>query len=202
MERLHTTDDAYILRTVSEGIRLDFLDRPPLVESPILFSRRAKREAELCHHVEEMVSMKALELAPLPSLGFDNTLFLVPNKSGGLTPVINLKPLNLFVKKEKLKMKTSRYIWKALSPGDWVTSINLKDLYFHSLVHHDYRKYLRIGVGGKAFQIKGLPFGLSPAPKELCWVTGVLGTVLHKLTICLHLYLEPRQEPSDWHTPR
>ena len=44
--------------------------QPTLVESPILFNRNAKREAELCYHVEEMVSKEALELAPLPSPGF------------------------------------------------------------------------------------------------------------------------------------
>ena len=51
---LHATEDPYVLRTVSEGIRLEFLETPPLVESPILFTRNAKREAELCHQVEEM----------------------------------------------------------------------------------------------------------------------------------------------------
>ena len=43
---LRTTDDAYVLLTFSEGIRLEFLERPPLAESPILFTRNAKREAE------------------------------------------------------------------------------------------------------------------------------------------------------------
>ena len=86
-------------------------------------------------------------------------------------------------------METTRSIRKALSPGDWVTSINLKDAYFHIPVHPDFRKYLRIVVGGKVFQFKALPFGLSPAPREFSWVTGVLGTLLHKLTIYLHLYL-------------
>ena len=55
-------------------IRLEFLERPPLAESPILFSRNAKREVELCHHVEEKVDSKeALELAPLPCPGFTAT---------------------------------------------------------------------------------------------------------------------------------
>ena len=112
--------------------------------------------------------------------------------SGGLRPVINLKPLNLFIKKEKFKMETTRSIRKALSLGDWATSIDLKDAYFHIPVHPNFRKYLRIVVGGKVFQFKALPFRLSPAPREFCRVTGVLGTLFHKLTICLHVYLD------DW----
>ena len=177
---------------VSEGIRLEFLERPPLAESLILFNRNAKREAELCYHVEEMVSKEALDLSPLLSPGFYSNLFLVPKKLGHLKPVINLKPLNLFIKTEKFKMETIRSIRKALFPGDWVTSIDLKDTYFHILVHPEFRKYLRIVIGGKVFQFKALPLGLSPATREFCWVTGVMGTLLHKLTIYLHLYLD------DW----
>ena len=162
---LRATDDAYVLRTVSEGIRLEFLERPSLTESLILVTRNAKREAELCHHVEEMVSKEALELAPLPSPGFYSNLFLVPKKSRVLRPVINLKPLNLFIKKEKFKIETTRSIRKALSPGDWVTSIDLKDAYFHILVHPDFRKYLRIVVGGKVFQFQGSAFRTVTSPK-------------------------------------
>ena len=112
---------------------------------------------------------------------------LVPKKSGSLRPVINLKPLNLFIKKEKFKMETTRSIRKALSPGDWVTSIDLKDAYFHIQVHPEFWKYPRIVVGGNVFQFKALPFRLSPAPREFSQVTGVLGTLLHKLTIYLYL---------------
>ena len=75
---LHAAGDAYVLRTVSEGIWLEFLERPPLVESLILFTWNAKRESELCLHMEEMVSKEALELAPLPSPGFYSNIFLVP----------------------------------------------------------------------------------------------------------------------------
>ena len=89
-------------------------------------------------------------------------------------------------------METTRSIRKALSPGDWVTSIDLKDAYFHIPVLPDFRKYLRVVVEGKAYQFRALLFGLSPAPREFCRVTGVLGTLLLKLTMYLHLYLD------DW----
>ena len=68
------TDDAYVLQTFSKGIRLEFVERPPLAESRILISRNAKKEAELCHDVEEM--------APLPSPGFYSNHFFLPKKLG------------------------------------------------------------------------------------------------------------------------
>ena len=89
-------------------------------------------------------------------------------------------------------METTRAIQKVLSPGDWVTSIDLKDAYFHMPVHPDFWKFLRVAVWGKVYQFRALPFGLSPASREFCRVTGVLATLVHKLTIYLHLYLD------DW----
>ena len=64
-------------------------------------------------------------------------------QGGGPEANHNLKPLILFIKKEKFKMETTRSIRKALSPGEWVTSIDLKDAYFHIPVHPDFLKYLR-----------------------------------------------------------
>ena len=106
---LHTTDDTYVLWTISEGIRLEFLERPPLVESPLLFTRNAKREAELCGGDGQQGGIRASPAAISRLLQQP----LVQKKSGGLRPVINLKPLNLFIKKEKFKMETTRSIWKA-----------------------------------------------------------------------------------------
>ena len=62
-------------------------------------------------------------------------------------------------------METTRSIRKALSPGNWVTSIDLKDAYFHITVHPDYRKYFRIVVGGKFLEFKALSFRLSPTTR-------------------------------------
>ena len=153
-------EDIYILRRAR--IQLEFLPRPPLAKSPILISRNAKREAELCGGDGQQGGpwTGAATISRLYS-----NLFLVPKRSEGLRPVINL---NLFIKKEKFKMETTTSIWKALSPGDWVTSIDLKDAYFHIPVHPNYQKCFRIVVGGNVFQFKALPFGLSPAPRDIC----------------------------------
>ena len=123
-----------------------------------------------------------------PSEGGSQTLC----RTGFAFTATSYKPKTSKSPYKEFKMETTRSIRKALSPGDWVTSINLKDAYFHVPVHPDFRKYLRVAVGGKVYQFRALPFGLSPAPREFCRVTGVLGTLVHKLTIYLHLYLD------DW----
>ncbi len=49
--------------------------------------------------------------------------------------------------------------------GDWFVTVDLKDAYFHIQVVQRHRKFLRLAFGGKAYQYKVLPFGLTLAPR-------------------------------------
>ena len=53
-------------------------------------------------------------------------------------PVFDLKLLNHFVRKKKFKMTTSRVVTIALHHGDWIVSVDLKDIYFHIPIHRKY----------------------------------------------------------------
>ena len=55
---------------------------------------------------------------------------LVPQKTGDLRPVINLKPLNEFVENIHFKMDNIDLVKNDLKPGDYIGSIDLKDAYF------------------------------------------------------------------------
>ena len=64
---LHATDNAYILQTVSEGIRLEFLERPPLVESPMCGRVVGSQESWAPYHAQALgflVTWAKLELVP------------------------------------------------------------------------------------------------------------------------------------------
>ena len=59
---------------------------------------------------------------------------LVPKKTGDLRPVINLKPLNEFVEKIhfNIDMDNIDLVKNLLKPGDYLGSIDLKDVYFNT----------------------------------------------------------------------
>ena len=61
---------------------------------------------------------------------FYSSLFLVPKKSGQMRPVINLRPLNQFLRYQHFKMEGIHVVKDLLRQGDWLTRINLKDVYF------------------------------------------------------------------------
>ncbi|KAK7101733.1 hypothetical protein V1264_020070 [Littorina saxatilis] len=75
-------------------------------------------------------------------------------------------------------METPTSVRDALRPGDWVTSIDLTDAYFHILIHPSDRKWLRFLWGEKMFQFRALPFGLSLAPWIFTMVVPDLFTLL------------------------
>lgn len=51
----------------------------------------------------------------------------------------------------------------AVTPGDWFTSIDLKDTYFQVLVVLHHRQFLRFALEGQVYQFRMLPLA-SPLP--------------------------------------
>ena len=100
-------------------------------------------------------TLNALRVAPL-----------VPKPNNKWRPILDLSNLNPFLKVEKFKMKTPETIRTSLQQGEWVTSIDFKDAYFHIPIQEQSRKYLRFFTQGRTYQFKALPFGLSTAPLE------------------------------------
>ena len=52
-----------------------------------------------------------------------------------------------------------------VQPGDWFTTIDLKDAYFHVEIAPEHRKYLRFAFQGIAYEYNRLPFGYSLSPR-------------------------------------
>ena len=165
--RAHVWDqqcrNKWVNRIVRGGYRLCWSDSPPLSNVPIPFPGGPQP-----HLIEEEIQSLLLKgaIAPIHQAdpGFYSRFFLVPKRSGGVRPVLDLSTLNLFLRTCKFQMETVSRIRLSVNPGDWATSIDLMDAYFHILVRPYYRKYLRFVWRGQVFQFLALPFGLASAP--------------------------------------
>ena len=91
--------------------------------------------------------------------GFYSNIFLVPKKSGGQRPVINLKALNQFVYPEHFKMEGIHTLRDLMRPGDWLGKIDLKDAYLVIPTDQTHRDYLRFQFVSKTYHFNCLPFG-------------------------------------------
>ena len=87
-------------------------------------------------------------------------------KTGGWRPVIYLSGLNTHLHIPSFKRKTAKIIQESLDQGQWMTSIDLPDVYFHIAMALWTHKYLRCMVLGEVYQFLFLPFCLAIAPRE------------------------------------
>lgn len=99
-------------------------------------------------------------LTPFISRGFYSLYFLILKKLGGLRPILDLRLLNIFIRKTKFRMVTLISIILSLP---WFAALNMKDTHFHINIHVAHHRFLLFYVGNNHYQFKVLPFGIASA---------------------------------------
>ena len=184
-----------VLAVLKEGYILPFQFRPNLTRKPTVTSCYVNphRNSYLLEALHQLLDKNAVELVQNPqSLGFYNRLFLVPKPNNRWRPILDLSILNNYLKTQSFKIETPETIRTSLQAGEWVTSIDFKDAYFHIPINSQSRKYMRFQVQDKIYQFKALPFGLSTAPMEFTMVANEVKFLAMKKGIRIHQYLD------DW----
>ena len=158
-----------VISVLREGYILPFRTRPYLTRKPTVTSCYVDphRNSYLLEALHQLLDKKAVEVVQNPqSLGFYNRLFLVPKPNNRWRPILDLSKLNNYLQTQSFKMETPETIRTPLQTGEWVTSIDFKDAYFHIPINSQSRKYMRFHIQDKTYQFKALLFGLSTAPME------------------------------------
>ncbi|MCG8035213.1 MAG: hypothetical protein JAZ03_23955 [Candidatus Thiodiazotropha taylori] len=124
--------------------------------------------------------------------GFYSTFFLVPKKSGELRPVINLRPLNRYLKKQHFKMDSLSSVLNLVQQGDWAISLDMKDAYMHIPIFKKHKQFLRFCIQGRVYQFTCLCFGPTMAPRAFTKIVAVVAAHLRMQNMRLAVYLD------DW----
>ncbi|XP_075325338.1 uncharacterized protein LOC142383616 [Odontesthes bonariensis] len=163
-----STRDPWVLSTLTHGYKLQFRRRPPThgrVRMTVI--RDPAKARALAQGLFVLLGKGAIE--PVDPLlhpgGFYSTYFLVAKKDGGFRPILDLRNLNRFLKVLRFHMLTTAEVLRTVSRGEWFTSIDLEDAYFHVPVAPHHRQFLRFAFQGRHFQFRVLPFGLSLSPR-------------------------------------
>ena len=180
-----------MLSVIRGGLHLQFQKYPPLSELP-LDSTDKRKNLLLSEEIHALLLKGAIEVVANPSRspGFYSRLFLVPKKTGGMRPVIDLSILNTFLLVPHFKMESNRTIRDSIQPLIWTTSLDLTDAYFHISIAPSFRKYLRFMWNHTVYQFRALPFGLAVAPLVFTRVFQAVISHLHTLSIQIHSYLD------------
>ncbi|XP_077395323.1 uncharacterized protein LOC144031774 [Festucalex cinctus] len=160
--------DPWLVSILTHGYELQFRRRPPAScrVRMTLIADPAKASA-LDQELSTLLAKDAIEAVdPLAQPGgFYSTYFLVPKKTGGYRPILDLRGLNRHLKVLPFHMLTKNDVLQSLAQGEWFTSIDLKDAYFHVPIAPRHRRFLRFAYKGRHWQFRVLPFGLSLAPR-------------------------------------
>ena len=159
------TQSSWVLSTLEYGYRLQFYAKPRGIVPTVL--RDAAERQSLSGEISALLEKGAVTLLPSEEMGqgFYSTFFLIPKRDGGLRPILNLKGFNRFLKRLPFRMLSLSHLLLSVRRGDWFTTVDLRDAYFHIPIHREHRKYLRFHFQGKAYEHKVLPFGLLLAPR-------------------------------------
>jgi hypothetical protein len=135
--------------------------------------------------LEEEVMMRAK-----PSHSFISRMFLVPKSDGSTRPVLNLRPLNEFLKVSSFQLINCQQVPGFLQIGDWMAKVDLSQAYFHIPIHPSHRKFLRVHYEGNLYEMTCLPFGLSSAPKAFATISNWIAELLRSKELRVMVYLD------------
>ena len=101
----------------------------------------------LLNEVSELLHKRAIyPVYPPFREGFWSSIFLAPKKTGDWRPVLNLKPLNKFVRPSKLRMESLASVLLCSVKGMWAASLDLEDAYLHVPIRKDDQKWISFQV--------------------------------------------------------
>ncbi|KAL0146880.1 hypothetical protein M9458_057819 [Cirrhinus mrigala] len=157
----------WLLRTIRLGYAIQFARRPPKFCGVLATSVRGSSTAVLRAEIAVLLAKDAIETVPSAEMkkGFYTPYFIVPKKSGGLSPILDLRVLNRALLKLPFKMLTLKHMLTCVRTQDWFVATDLKDAYFHVSILPRHRPFLRFAFKGRAYQYKVLPFCLSLSPR-------------------------------------
>ncbi|KAI2656397.1 Gag-Pol polyprotein [Labeo rohita] len=185
----------WLIRTVRLGYAIQFARRPPRYRGVLSTSVHSDTHAAVLRaEVAVLLAKDAIEPVPPAEMksGFYSPYFIVPKKSGGLRPILDLRALNRSLLRLPFKMFTTKRMLTCIRPQDWFAAIDLKDAYFHVSILPRHRPFLRFAFEGRAYQYKVLPFGLSLSPRVFTKVAEAALSPLWQMGIRILNYLD------DW----
>ena len=184
-----------VVSILKKGYTLPFKQRPLLTRFLLIQSGYSSPTKNM-YLKEALISLMnklvVEKVVVRSSLAFYNRLFLVPKPNRKWRPILDPSCLNLFLNTGTFKMETPETIRLSLKTGEWVTSLDFSDVYFHIPIAQRSRKYLRFFLFNQTFQFTALPFGLATAPLEFTKVVKEVKLMAQAQGIRIHQYLD------DW----
>ncbi|KAL6723688.1 hypothetical protein Aduo_018665 [Ancylostoma duodenale] len=182
-----TTDP--LVRGAIVGYQLPFRSRPQLKEQG---QPRGTTPKAVADSLEQLQMKGAISKAKKGTPVWISTMFGIPKKDGSCRPIVNLKPLNSFLKIPHFKVKGLHLVPVVVLQGDYCTKVGMTDSYFGVNIAEELRPYLVFFWDNEVFWCTCLPFGLATAPYVYTKIMRVVAEHFRSLGTRVIFYLD------DW----
>ena len=181
----------FICNTIGFGYIIPFTHLPPKVT--LKNNRSSLNHADFVDTaISELLSSGCVKETREPYVV--NPLTVSVNVSGKKRLVLDLRHVNLYVEKQKVKFEGIKEALSYAKRGLFMIKFDLKSGYHHIDIHPDYQKYLgfswKINGITKYFEFTVLPFGLSSAGHIFTKVVRVLVQHWRSYGIPIIMYLD------------
>lgn len=140
--------------------------------------------------IANLLTLGAIQTCTHDREEFISKIFLRPKPNGKFRFILNLKPLNKFIKVEHFKMEDIRTAIKIIDKDYYMCSIDLKEAYFLVPVSTEHRKYLRFVFEDTLYQFTALPYGLCTAPSTFTKLLKPVVSYLRRQGFLSTIYLD------------
>ena len=159
------TQDKTILMAIC-GYELEFKSIPPLqtvIPRPYKLQEQEKEAVTI--EIQRLCEKGVLEKAFFEKGQFISNIFTRPKKNGGFRMILDLSQLNEHLQYHHFKMDTLQTALTLVTKNCFMSSIDLRDAYYHVPIAQVHRKYLRFIWQNELYQFCALPNGLTSGPR-------------------------------------
>lgn len=159
------TNDSWVLNTV-KGLKIPLTEVPFQSKEPKPFNLSKTQQMNLDTVLSNLLNQGVIQDSHEQSGQIISNVFLRPKPNNKFRLILDLSEFNtLYVEYQHFKMTNLKMALDLVSPGIFMSSIDLSDAYFTVSIHEDSRKFLKFRWKGKLFQFAALPNGLACAPR-------------------------------------
>ena len=166
------------------------MEEPSQRFHPSTKANSAQERDLILEEINSLLAKDAIEEVPMSELCYSSNMFLVVKKSGGKRPVLNLRPLNNFVRNETFKLEGIHLLKDFLKHSYFMAKLDMRDAYYSIPVDKQLRRYMQFIFVGKLYQLKVLVFGLSTAPRIFTKVMKPVVAFIRAKDILIIIYLD------------
>ncbi|XP_063420142.1 uncharacterized protein LOC134705325 [Mytilus trossulus] len=181
----------FIMNVINFGYRIPFLSEPPTIF--LSNNRSALKHSEFVENsIEELLTKECIKEVNRPFVV--NPLTVSVNSTGKERLVLDLRHVNKFVEKQKVKFEGVKEAMTFVNFSGFGFKFDLKSGYHHIEIHPDHQKYLgfswQYGDTVRYFTFSVLPFGLSSAGHIFTKTVRVLVKYWRSLGFPMVVYLD------------